>query len=81
MSPAPFSHQHRCSVRVSILVVAAADCRVQSFLRSYEPLRICRSLEDGKSLALTLAKASNAGVVNNTSESLSFKVLQLFRAS
>ncbi|DBA69401.1 TPA: Kinesin heavy chain [Trebouxia sp. C0005] len=32
-----------------------------------------RSSEDGKSVALTLAKTSIAGVVNNTSDSLSFK--------
>ncbi len=33
-----------------------------------------RSLEDGKSVALTVANPSISGVVNNTSDSLSFKV-------
>lgn len=33
-----------------------------------------RSLEDGKSVALTVAKTSISGVVNNTSDCLLFKV-------
>ena len=34
----------------------------------------CRSLEDGKSVVITPEKAGGTGIVNNTLESLSFKV-------